>query len=496
MGYAMASTDPCWGKRQVDGRLPVKKISRAFLLFALSGFTVFLLTYSAQAQTPNLVYSNSLAAPGEHGNDFKIQYGGAMGTGSLAHNLMTLRITAPHGSTISSITDNLSDMYTLGVSVDSGSGGWVTALYYLADTPAGIKQIEVSYSTSVADWHGAVQEYSGVAPGSPVDGTCSNSSVNIACSSAITTTGSNDLVVASMIGLGSSIYTNALSTITPGGGFILDSADTRCSDADEELIQASPGSVTPSFTVTGSSESFNVVGMAFKAGSAGTNPTGMYIRHEQHEQVTQVGSQNIYFVSSGNLMVASVDVGVQTNVISIGGCTPSNTWTSATQGTLYPQFFYLTSSANFSTNLHCTVTDSAPGQHALLVIYDIVGAAASPFDVLGPPGSGTGSTITNTITPSRQPGIAFAAENTGVGPGSGIAAGFIWDNTPYTGETDAGQLNNGDGWQHYFYNSTLQTTFTWNQSNTSSYMQAGAIVFGASQAGRPSPPTGLLATVH
>src|SRR5208282_1250997 len=172
----------------------------------------------------------------------------------------------------------------------------------------------------------------------------------------------------------------------------LDAADTQCSDADEEFIQASPGSVTPSFTVTGNAESFNVVGMAFKASpGAGTNPTGMSIRHQQHVQVNNLASKTVYFVSSGNLVVASVEVGPSTSTATISGCTPSNTWTEETQGSMYPQFFYLPSSGTFSTNLHCTVTTTQVGQHAMMVIYDMVGAAASPFDTLGPGGADNGS---------------------------------------------------------------------------------------------------------
>lgn len=464
--------------------------------------SIFFCTLSAQAQTPKLVYSDSLAAPGEPGNGFRIQYGGAMGTGSLSGNLITLRITAPHGSTVSSISDNLSDTYTLGVSVDSGSGGWVTAMYYLANAPAGITQISVTYSASVADWHGAVAEYSGVATTSPVDGTCSNQSTTIACSSAITTTGANDLIIATTIGLGSTIHTNALSTITPGGSFVFDAADTQCSDADEEYVQASAGSITPSFSVTGSSESFNIVAMAFKAAFTGTNPTGMYILHEQHLQTSNTSAtQTSYFVSSGNLEVVSNELGPIENTISIGNCTPSNTWSSQSSGTYWPVFYYLTSNATFSTSLHCTVTQGSPGAYAILVAYDIVGAAPSPFDTLGSPGQGSGATVTNTITPNSSPGIAFAAEGTGTGPGTGLnGTGFVWDNTPYTGETDGGQLNNGDGWAHYFYNSTSQITFSWNQANAGSYMENSAIAFdaasGSSQGVPPTPPTDLQVYVH
>ncbi len=464
---------------------------------------IILASLSAYTQaSPALVHSRSLASPGEAGNAFKIRYGGPMGSGSLAGNLMTLRITAPHGSTISSITDNLSDSYTLGVSVDSGSGGWVTAMYYLAGAPAGITMITVTYSSSVADWHGAVMEYSGVATSSPVDGTCSNHSTTIACSTAITTTGTNDLVVASMIGLsGGMIWGNTMNTVSPGGSFFFDAADTQCSDADEEYVQPSAGSVTPSFTVTGNSESFNIVGMAFKAANAGTVPTGMYILHQQHVQINgPASSETIYFVSSGNLLVADTDIGQATSNVTISGCSPSNSFAGQTNGSLYPQYFYLTSTANFSTNLHCTVSTTQQGQHGILVIYDIVGAAASPFNALGPGGSGTGTTITNTVTPTATPGIVFASENTGQGPATAVGIGFIFDNTTYTGESDGGQMNNGDGWQHYFYTSASKLTFTWTQGNSSSYMQAGAIAFMAGPSANgpagPAPPTGLSAAAQ
>jgi len=377
-------------------------------------------------------------------------------------------------------------------------------MYYIAGAPAGITQITVAYSASVADWHGAVMEYSGVATSSPVDGACSNHSTTIACGTAMTTTATNDLIVASMIGLSGNgmIWQNTMTGVTPGGSFFFDAADTQCSDADAEYVQASPGSVTPSFTATGNSESFNIVGMAFKAADAGTIPTGMYIRRQQHVQINGAASrETVYFVSSGNLLLAATDVGPSTSTVTIGGCTPSNALTEQTNGSLYPQYFYLTSTSNLSTNLHCTVSTTQQGQHGILAIYDIVGAAASPFDAFGPEGSGSGRTITNTVTPTWGPGIAFASENTGLGPATGVGSGgFIFDNTPYTGESDGGQLNNGDGWQHHFYTSASEINFTWTQASSTSYLQAGAIAFNAASASgssgtaAPSVPTNLAAT--
>src|SRR6202142_551974 len=147
---------------------------------------VLLAATAAQAQTPALVHSRSLAAPGESGNGFHITYGGSMGTGTLAGNLLTLRMTYAHGLTVSSITDNKSNTYTLAASRDSGTGGWITAIYYVAGVQAGVNQITITYSGTTADWHASVMEYSGVATSTPIDGTCSNSSTTVACSAAIT----------------------------------------------------------------------------------------------------------------------------------------------------------------------------------------------------------------------------------------------------------------------------------------------------------------------
>lgn len=478
----------------------MKKIARAFLLF--SALTLFSFVRSAHAQIPSLVYSDSSTSNSESGNGFRIQYGGTLGTGSLTGNLITLRLTAPHGSTISSITDNQSDSYTLAASADSGSGGFVTALYYLANAPAGIRQITVTYSASVAQWHYSLQEYSGVAINSPLDGTCSNNTTTVACSSAITTTGSNNLIVATTIASGnSSIYQNPLSAIAPGGNFVLDSADTQSSDADEESVQASAGSVTPSFTVTGNSQKFNVVGAAFKSSpGAGTNPTGMNIRHIQHVQVNNGGSQPAYFISTGNLLVVSFELGPTFATYSIGSCSPSNTFTKRTIGTFWPQFFYLPASGSFSTNLKCTVT-GGNGANAHFVIYDIAGAAANPEDTNSPlGGQGNGGTVTDTLTPTNKPGIIIAAANDGTGPVTSFSSSSgsaIFDNTPYTAETDLGQLNNGDSWGHVFYNTTSPITLTWTMQNPSSYMQASSIAFdAATSATPPNQPTGLKATVQ
>jgi hypothetical protein len=466
---------------------------------------VFIFSALALAQTPELVHSNNLSAliNATGANNFLFQYGGSMGTGTLGGNLLVFSITYPHGSTLSSIVDNQSSAYVLGASTDSGSGGWVTSDYYVPGSAAGITQITVNFSAPVNDWHGSAREYSGVATASPFDGSCASSAATppiVQCSSGISTTASGDLVVSSAMlvgGLGSNLCGNTSNSIVPGSSFVLDSADPFCSDAEEEFVQSSAGSIMPSFSIGGNANKFNIVAMAFKAASGGTQPTGMYILHQQKVFLDESrSSQPNYFVSNGNLLVASVEVNNTNseggNVVTIDTCTPSNTWTKrvdSVSGGYSPQIFFIPS-ATPSTNMLCTVHSGQPSNTTLMVIYDVVGAASSPEDTDATTGlMGPGlATITDApdLTPTAQPGIAFAAMNIGTGPSTGtVGTGYIFDNTPYTGETDSGGLNNGDGWQHIFYTSTPHLAFGWTMNSSGSYWAAFAISFKAAS---PIPP--------
>ena len=148
-------------------------------------------------------------------------------------------------------------------------------------------------------------------------------------------------------------------------------------------------------------------------------------------------------------------------------------------------------------------TGGGSGNNGMLRIYDVAGAATSAFDVLSSGQSqGNSGFVTGIVTPTKGPGIVFGAANDGTGPVTGIGvsgtAGAIFDNTPYAAETDTGQLNNGDAWQHLFYTAPSTITFTWTMQNSSSYMQASAIAFDAGPSTvttQPNPPTTLKATV-
>jgi hypothetical protein len=469
--------------------------------------TLFLTISIASHAQPTLVHSLSAASPSAtgrenaHGNAFKIQFSGSMGTGTLAGNLLVLKMTYTSSDTVSSIVDNKSSAYTLGPTV-TGSG-WTTRLYYTANVAAGVNVITVNFGSGVGDFHFSAQEFSGVATSAPGDGSCTGSGAEpISCSSAINTTASGDLIVSSgMDATGNSFLCGNTSTaITPGGSFFLDAADPFCSYGDAEYTQPSSGAITPSFTFAGNGGNFNIVAMAFKAATAGTNPTGMNIRHIEKVLVTAgMTTQPYYFVSSGNLIVVSNDVGTMN--LTLGGCSPGSAspWTARVPTTgvtaFEAQIFFYPNAAT-STNLMCTLKNGGSGQVAILVIYDIAGAATSPEDVDSPGAANNGTNLTDmpSVTPTSAPGIAFVALNDGTGPDS-AAGGGLSDNTTYTGETDAGMFNNGDAWQHQFYTSTSALNFAWTQSDSGSYAQAFAITFkAAAVSSQVAPPTGFTVT--
>ena len=63
-----------------------------------------------------------------------------------------------------------------------------------------------------------------------------------------------------------------VTRFTAGPGFTLLSADTSLGTVAEYAVQGSAGSVTPTVSVTGSTDRFNAVAIALRGQSAGTPP--------------------------------------------------------------------------------------------------------------------------------------------------------------------------------------------------------------------------------
>jgi hypothetical protein len=125
---------------------------------------------------------------------------------------------------------------------------------------------------------------------------------------------------------------------------------------------------------------------------------------------------------------------------------------------------------------------TASGSTNLWHWYDIAGATTSPFD-LEADSQGANVGIESTlpapiIAPSTPNGVMFSVLNAGTGPDAAITPGAILDNTPYTGEQDAGQVNNGDAWQHVFYRSTAVINVIYHLTKTTGWAATGVCFKG------------------
>lgn len=453
---------------------------------------LLLLASGAQAATPGLVHwqcttpANETNATPFH---YNVKYWGALGTGTLANNLLVVIPSYAHGVTIT-ISDNKSSTYTAGPVADSGATDPITDMRYVAGVAAGVTAITITTSAASFDFQVCVGEFNNVATSSPSDGSCHSIDTGpspVDCDAAITTTSDGDLILSLGLGNsgGSSGFCNDPATaVTPGSGFTNLNVMRFCTEQSQFQVQTTHGAINPSFTTTGSADNYGFVAQAFKSAAAGTAPTGMYIAHEC-TFIINTATQTFDCPSSGNLLVGAVDdtASAGGDSVTIDTCTPSNgTWTKVNPLSTDPQMFHA-DNASTSSTLHCVAHAGTPSNSTLLTVWDVVGAATSPLDTSATCSSGTSGQCHNEqttsitspwndrpdITPSTQPGISFAVIQVGNGPITSVGSGFLLKNTTYNGETDSGKLNNGDGWSFAFYSSTSQLAYSWNNTNSSTF---------------------------
>jgi hypothetical protein len=160
--------------------------------------------------------------------------------------------------------------------------------------------------------------------------------------------------------------------------------------ADQYYVQPSAGAITPSITTSGSA-TWGSLALALQSASAGTPPSsGIHIVHIQHTLLAAAIAQNrrtpivMQFPCSGNLLVGLYNSGD----VSVSSVTDSasNNWVSAgptlggNQGAV-AQILYADNASTSPTlgGITVTLTGTTAGD-IMFVLYDVAGAAESPFD--------------------------------------------------------------------------------------------------------------------
>jgi len=237
----------------------------------------------------------------------------------------------------------------------------------------------------------SASEYYNVDMSSPVD----TSSCNAGSSSATITAGSIKPTVSEDLlwqwtvnGVDGGGLPNLTTSFTAGSQSNVNWRFLGTNLYDGSAVQAgiysATSAINPTFT-SGTVQAYDSCVMALKAARTGNAPANAFrILHMLHQQMPASGANPwpIQFASSGNLVVLSALVGI--NSITSISSSPSNTWsstgTAAIQADNVSQIYYATNaSTSNSLTLAVRLTDNTG--HSTFMMYDFTGAAASPFDV-------------------------------------------------------------------------------------------------------------------
>lgn len=444
--------------------------------------------------------NSNVALESAGGNSYKL----SLPNPTLANNCLVLGMTYAFsaGRTVT-ITDDKGNSWPGTPTVTVNNGTMATSLFVLPNVTAGTIQLTIVFDATTPGVQFTISEFYNVATVSPVNGTTTNSaSTGATVTAGSFTPGNNDANGGNLIWNyatdtqnGTSGGVNlAITAVTAGAGFTLHSASRDLGIAAQLLVQTTAAAVNPTLTFTGNADTYNSVAVALKAAVAGTAPgAGIRIVHDFSGTQWSGGLVSPFtqsFPCSGNLLVCIIDCSGSQTAWTGTIDSHSNLWTQVTLagGTGVPQVWFAANAVTGPTTT-VTFTYTVASSTQIWRCFDIAGAAVSPLDVeADATGSIVGSgdtTAAPLITPTTANGLILAVLGAGTGPDTAVTISdhAIFDNTPYVGETDAGQINNGDAWQHIFTTTAAPVSIIYHLTQTSAW-DATAVAFKA------APPVG------
>ena len=393
--------------------------------------------------------------------------------------------SGPSSAYTPSISDNNGNSWPATPAVTVGGSNNTTCMFVLPNANAGTTTFTISFSADIPDciFQYDFYEFCNVATTSPVNGTTSAGSVigaSLACGSF--TPGNNNanggnLILAFFGNLNGGTSGQPTNWV-PGSGFSLLQGDTWAvagglTKGSMYQVQTTSASINPSITCTGdTSDHFNCVAIALKAASAGTPKptTGIYVN-----KIIEVFAGGSAQPSSGVVLVPTI--GNLVVMISTSGGSGGESFSDNASGTwssIINQNALIAYSANKTPNLGLQVTIAGgAGNNGCYKIFDISGAATSPFDTSAQGFGGSTNPINNQpdITPTTSNGLVVAVQGLGQGPCGGLATGVpaaaVFLNTNYTGKIDSDSFDSGDGYGMYYNPNTSLIAWNWVTVNNS-----------------------------
>jgi hypothetical protein len=405
--------------------------------------------------------------------------------------ILCVQMNQPGGVGVS-VSDDKGNSWAAGP-VRAGANQTLS-LFYALNAIAGTQKITMTFSggTKPNRVQATISEFNNVATSNAADGSNGASSMSPVAAGTFTTGTAGDLVYHCGVDDTSPGNYNG-GTITAGPGFTLLSADRQTGSAAQYQIQATAGTINPSFTV--SSHTWNSAAIALKSASAGTAPPpGIRIVHVQHTLLVYAndnagrGSRAtpsvLQFPSTGNLLVGLFNhTGLFISSVTDGA---GNMWSSAASaqaagGNTSSQIVYASNATTSSTLTNITVglSGTVTDGHAMFVLFDVTGAAVAAFDRAG---TASGNQTTNgsqamaTVTPSTTNGLIFNVGSIDFHTtNSIIGAGYVFDGwvNPLNDNAGGGAISTppsfldmDNPYGHYYNATTAPVTFTYGFNST------------------------------
>jgi len=405
-----------------------------------------------------------------------------------AGNCLILGVQFNNVGSVANITDDKGNNWTAGPTATNASFGKRMNTYYALNAIAGTQKIIVHFS-GLANTPGfpqaVISEFYNVATSGAFDGSAASSTSRTA--GAITTSAPGDLIYEWGAALSSSNSNGGAyngTSITAGAGFTLLSADLQVGSGDQFQVQQNSGTITPTFLASGSA-TWGSVAIALKSAAAGTSPApGMRIVHVQHTLLQSARAQGrsnpivMQFPSSGNLLVGLFNGAgpIITGVTDGLGNTwshPASATTTGGSGVTSAQIVYAANATTAPTLSGITVSLSELGNgDDMFILYDVTGAAASPFDLAT---TNLGNQTTNgpltsgIITPLSAGGLVFhvnsifwhTIQNIS-SPTGGVLDSVVNDLDDDDGgsTTDVSTLDMDNAYAHFYNPTTNPISFT------------------------------------
>ncbi len=388
------------------------------------------------------------------------------------------------------VTDDQNNSYAIAQNYYDSADNQSVAIAAAFNVSAGARNISVCFSSDPGAYvQPMATEFDNVIA---VDGsgTGSNGTGTSVTAGSLQPTLSGDLAYQIVFSL--SVNQSSFTAGSQGNiGWNLLSADLMDGWAGQYGVYDSTSVINPTMSM-GTAQNWVTGAILLQQGSAGSVPSGMRIVHMVHENIpyniyaggTETPFPNplpLQFPASGNLLVAMIGGGDESETITSMTDTNNNTWSQAGSTFIAPNSdtvqTYYAGNATSSSNLGLTLNWTGTSGDFTIFLYDVTGAANSPLDTTtGATGNqdSTNGTLTTpyTLAPAQSGELIFTdimwEFNTATGLTSNPGTSYFDTNT-FSGESLSGPepVDENNGWGHVISTSTSPISFTWPQLDTS-----------------------------